>query len=65
MARPSPPGSQDKTVRLWDTATGQPIGPILRHAGPVRSVAFLDDGKTLFTAEQRVTSLSRSSGFAR
>jgi WD40 repeat protein/tetratricopeptide (TPR) repeat protein len=42
-------GSVDKTVRLWDLATGQPIGPILRHAGPVFSVAFLDDGKTLLT----------------
>jgi tetratricopeptide (TPR) repeat protein len=42
-------GSDDRTVRLWDIATGQPIGPILRHAGRVRYVAFLGDGKTLFT----------------
>ena len=48
MARPSPPGAQDKTVRLWDIATGQPIGPILRHTESVGSVAFLDDGKSLF-----------------
>jgi tetratricopeptide (TPR) repeat protein len=41
-------GSFDMTVRLWDTATGQPIGPILQHAGPVQSVAFLDGGKILF-----------------
>jgi len=29
------------TVRIWDAATGQPIGaPITGHTGPVISVAF-------------------------
>jgi WD40 repeat protein/serine/threonine protein kinase/tetratricopeptide (TPR) repeat protein len=42
-------GSMDKTVRLWDVATGQPIGPTLRHPSGVFPVAFLDDGRTLFT----------------
>src|SRR5262249_39461878 len=41
-------GSYDKTVRLWDIATGQAIGPALRHPSKP-GVAFLDDGKTLFT----------------
>ena len=41
-------GSDDETVRFWDIATGQPIGPSLRHHGPVRLLAFLADGKTLF-----------------
>jgi tetratricopeptide (TPR) repeat protein len=50
-------GSDDKTVRLWDLATGQPIGPILRHQDQVRWVAFLDDGKTLFTRSGRVSRL--------
>jgi hypothetical protein len=45
-------GSDDKTVRLWDIATGQPIGPILRHNQPVGFVAFLDDGKSLYTGRQ-------------
>ncbi|KAM3067045.1 hypothetical protein ACMFMG_011824 [Clarireedia jacksonii] len=39
-------GSHDKTVRLWDTATGQQIQPTLEgHMGWVNSVAFSPDGK--------------------
>jgi WD40 repeat protein/serine/threonine protein kinase len=40
--------SIEKTTRLWDVATGQPIGPALKHPSTV-VVAFLADGKTLFT----------------
>ena len=36
----------DKPVRLWDFATGQPIGPNLRHNGR-HVTAFLADGTTL------------------
>ena len=34
-ARPSLTGSQDRTARLWDAATGKPIGPPLTHQGAV------------------------------
>jgi WD40 repeat protein len=53
----SPDGSllatagQDSTVRLWDTATGQPHGqPLTGHTGAVNAVAFSPDGSLLASA---------------
>jgi WD40 repeat protein/tRNA A-37 threonylcarbamoyl transferase component Bud32 len=43
-------GSRDGTARLWDAATGEPIGPPLRHEESLESVAFHPDGKRLLTA---------------
>ena len=43
-------GSEDKTARLWDAVTSQPIGPTLVHQGPVVAVAFSPDGKSFLTA---------------
>ena len=41
-------GSADDTIRLWDVATGRPIGnPLTVHSGAVESVAFSPDGKVL------------------
>jgi WD40 repeat protein len=34
-------GAEDGTVRLWDVATGQPLGPRWWNGGPVRGAAFL------------------------
>ena len=39
-------GSDDRTVRMWLTETGQPIGlPLTRHTDSVTSVAFLDNSQ--------------------
>ena len=38
-------GSNDKTIRLWDAETGNPISnPLLRHSDCISSVAFSPDG---------------------
>jgi WD40 repeat protein len=40
----------DKTVRLWDAATGKPLPTRMRHASPVQRVAFSPDGRQLASA---------------
>ena len=42
----------DRTVRLWDANTGQPIGQALTgHTEPVAGVVFSPDGQRLASAE--------------
>ena len=41
--------SDDNTVKLWDTTTGQQIKTLTGHTGPVRSISFSPDGKLLAT----------------
>lgn len=36
-------------VRIWEVATGKPLGPPLEHAARVVSLAFSPDGKTIAT----------------
>ncbi len=40
-------GSQDKTVRLWEVATGLEVGLMEGHTGYIWSVAFSPDGSLL------------------
>ena len=41
----------DGTVRLWDPATGDPVGdPLTGHDGGVTAVAFNHDGTLLASA---------------
>lgn len=45
--------SNDRTVILWDVASGQVLAPPLTaHANWVRSVAFAPDGQTLASADE-------------
>jgi uncharacterized protein with WD repeat len=42
--------SSDRTVKLWDVATGKQMGGHAAHTAVVTSVAFSPDGKTLASA---------------
>ena len=48
-------GSDDRTARLWDAATGRPLGLTLTHQGEVVAVAFSPDGKTVLTGSMDKT----------
>jgi WD40 repeat protein/tRNA A-37 threonylcarbamoyl transferase component Bud32 len=42
--------SVDKTARLWDAATGKPLGALMNHDDFVNALAFSPDGSKLATA---------------
>src|SRR5262245_66419198 len=42
--------SLDNTARLWDAASGKPVGEPMPHEGWVRSAQFSPDGQRLVTA---------------
>jgi hypothetical protein len=46
--------SDDKTARVWDAATGAPIGKPLQHDGEVVSVAFSPDGALVVTSSGKI-----------
>lgn len=37
----------DRSIRFWDSETGQPSGPLFDHGEHVRGIAFSSDGRTL------------------
>ncbi len=43
-------GSNDHTVRLWKTTTGQPIKTLQGHEGNVWHVGFSPDGERVISA---------------
>ena len=42
-------GGRDRMARLWDVATGRPLGPQLEHSEAVASVSISPDGRTMAT----------------
>jgi WD40 repeat protein/tetratricopeptide (TPR) repeat protein len=47
--------SEDKTARLWDAATGQPLGLSMKHEDAVRGVRFSPDAKRVLTTSEDKT----------
>lgn len=48
-------GSEDKTVKVWDTATGRELRSFQGHGAPVSSVAFSPDGKRVLSGSRDKT----------
>ncbi len=58
-------GSEDKTARLWDAATGQQIRSFEGHTNRVTSVAFSPDGRCAFSPDGRFVLTGNYQGGAR
>ncbi|WP_075089912.1 PD40 domain-containing protein [Verrucomicrobium spinosum] len=40
---------EDRTARLWDASSGQPLGAVMLHEAPVNHASFSADGRMLLT----------------
>jgi WD40 repeat protein len=45
-------GSEDKTIHLWEAATGREVARWQGHDGGVTALLFSKDGQTLFSGSQ-------------
>ena len=54
--------SKDKTARVWDAATGAPIGEPMQHDDAVYSATYSADGKRVVTASEDKTAQSLGCG---
>ena len=51
-------GGSDRTARLWDAATGEPVGArVLAHGAAVEAAAFGPDGKVVLTGGDQTARL--------
>jgi WD40 repeat protein len=48
-------GSEDKTAKVWDAATGKELLTLSGHSAPVNSIAWSPDGKRLATGSDDKT----------
>jgi len=49
-------GSNDKTIRIWDTETGAVVGnPLVGHIGYVKDVAYSPDGRRIISGSNDKT----------
>jgi len=48
-------GSEDKTLLLWDLATGKPLQRFVGHTGEVHSVAISPDGRSALSGSEDKT----------
>lgn len=46
-------GSQDQTVKLWDTRTGFLLRTFIAQGGDIASVVFSPDGRSVISADQK------------
>ena len=54
-------GSSDGTAQVWETATGRPVGPSLKHDRRVLVCAFTPDGSALATGSSDVGTATEQS----